>query len=750
MFKFSNYFLALLLALLTMINQSNSLLSQEKSLEIKSILKSYNSYKYSNVYVFKIKQESIYRLNNNQSITEKVGYKFPLWDEFVPQLDNISDKTKDNKEKSILNSTLKKDYLSKITGVNNIGPIIKEYDKTIKESSIDEVLKTAIDDVYGRTTEEDSDDDDGQTNQPKDENAEVQSTENGELSPKEKFIKSVPSLYNYALNFVNNKSNQIADAYIITDRFSDLNSANIIGLVLIKNYGFMKSIGVQDFTNIPEKASKEQFLTSIDTEIDKSLSVLSGYDISKIVTNFNDDEDFKESESANIEDSTKNDSGPVKKVAKTNSRGLKLRDYLLNLIDQQGAVNVSAKFQGIADGELDFLPKKYGVSKPVSEDSIQQYLKITDGQPFEYRSKHEITIGLFDLIRYRNYELPKKFQISDEDEEDVIEMKKKMINNHFLPVYGVELKYGLSEINYPSLWSERMTLSAMWQSNKLGLILPTNGWSQLSKDFFNMERRLTNAGIGLYGSFDLPIKLINQGGVFNFNGSYVFGDAKSNPINSIIQIPGRKFDGGDSSYSTALNLSYLPRFHAQAHYSFAINVDKYTFFRFKLGATAFLMQRYAELAKIVGKDAQTGRDIIETSNRKIDQYTFSDLSVLNRFDNNQIIAMSSVQGSELIAGLSGRIEFMTNTEDQTVPWGGAMQYFDGSISGDLWLQVPILGFDRLRDVSDDDADEDTTEVSSFALSLRAQAQFYQTVFRDPKPWELETVVLPSLQFLMNF
>jgi len=51
-----------------------------------------------------------------------------------------------------------------------------------------------------------------------------------------------------------------------------------------------------------------------------------------------------------------------------------------------------------------------------------------------------------------------------------------------------------------------------------------------------------------------------------------------------------------------------------------------------------------------------------------------------------------------------------------------------SVSGDVWAQVPVVdGFD-----------------------LRFQAQYFQTALRDPKPWEEQTIVIPSLQMLFNF
>lgn len=404
-----------------------------------------------------------------------------------------------------------------------------------------------------------------------------------------------------------------------------------------------------------------------------------------------------------------------------------LYEYLERKILQNDAENVTAEAQGIGE-DATFLPQKYGTTYSINEDDIQQYLRITDGQPQEYDSPNELTIGLFDLIRFRHYGKLDEFDeegnlIPDEAEGD---SSVKRIYNKNLPLYGVELRYGMPEINYPSLWSERMTLNVMWQSNKFGIVLPTNGWSSLATDVFSAQRKLTHAGLGIYGSLDFPIKLVNQGGVFNFNGSYVFGPAATNPVSTQFMFAGRNASGqSDSASYRSLDLSYLPRFHAQAHYSFAVDIDRTAFFRFKLGATMYVIQRFAELEQQNGND-ENGRPIYEKKNRQIDQYSYDDLSTLNRFDQLKIAAMNGLQGSEVVAGLSGRIEFMNRS--RTVPWGASMQFFDGSISGDVWAQVPVVnGFD-----------------------LRIMAQYFQVALRDPKPWEEQTIVLPSLQMLFNF
>ncbi len=419
----------------------------------------------------------------------------------------------------------------------------------------------------------------------------------------------------------------------------------------------------------------------------------------------------------------------LQKVGSPDTMGIAktLYEYLERKILQNDAENVTAEAQGIGE-DATFLPQKYGTTYSINEDDIQQYLRITDGQPQEYDSPNELTIGLFDLIRFRHYGKLEEFDeegnlVPDDAEGD---STVKRVYNKNLPLYGVELRYGMPEINYPSLWSERMTLNVMWQSNKFGIVLPTNGWSSLATDVFSAQRKLTNAGLGIYGSLDFPIKLVNQGGVFNFNGSYVFGSAASNPVSTQFMFAGRNTSGqSDSASYRSLDLSYLPRFHAQAHYSFAIDIDRTAFFRFKLGATMYVIQRFAELEQQNGND-ENGRPIYEKKNRQVDQYSYEDLLTLNRFDQLKIAAMNGLQGSEVVAGLSGRIEFMNRS--RTVPWGASLQFFDGSMSGDVWAQVPVVnGFD-----------------------LRIMAQYFLVALRDPKPWEEQTIVLPSLQMLFNF
>lgn len=517
----------------------------------------------------------------------------------------------------------------------------------------------------------------------------------------QKYFEMLIKRDNYRLSKLNK-------AYLVTNRFTSIKDVNIIALLMLNS-------------------ESEDENSAVKTDL-MSPSII------KLATHLKNDEFIK---------STVNNDNTFKNVY----------DFLHSKVIQEEAKNVTLTAQGIDSETLEFLPKKYGATFPIQEDNIQQYLRITEGQPIDYFGEHEITVGIFDLIRYRYYGSPKSEKSDASQNYDSIagesqnkntdstiqnqsdsasgnqnaNIKVKEAYNNYLPLFGAEIRYGLPEINYPSLWSERVTLNVMWQSNKLGIILPTNGWSSLANSIFNVERKLTNAGIGLYGSLDFPIKLLNQGGVFNMNASYVFGNSNTNPVNTSFVFQGRTADNlNDSSSFRSLNISYLPRFHAQFHYSFALNIDNSSYFRFKLGATAFTVERWLELDGLGGIDPQTNREIIEKKNRLSDQYSYDDLSKYNRFDQLTIAAISGLKPTEFIAGLSGRIEYYTKSE--TVPWGFAIQYFDGSFSGDVWLQVPILE----------------------NLLLRSQAQFFQTAFRDPKPWEVGTIVIPTIQFVYNF
>jgi hypothetical protein len=329
----------------------------------------------------------------------------------------------------------------------------------------------------------------------------------------------------------------------------------------------------------------------------------------------------------------------------------KLYDYLKSQVFQNNVTNVTLEAQGIDDPDTRFVRQVFGNSVQVSEDDVQQYIKITNGIPVSYVGPNEITLSAADLIAYRRYapdptpKIVTSVELDSNGEETTVEREVVTYNGR-LPLYGIELRYGLEDINYPSIWSERVSVNAVWSQARLGVILPTSGWSSLSTSL-GSPRTMTNAGFGVNANVEVPIKLIAQSGVFNIAASYVFDDAVKSDHQRYDDIAKRNFD-------------HLVRFHAQLQYTFAVRIDDYNLVRMRLGGTAYQMERWADRDSLV--------------DGKIKQ-------VFSKYDN------------EFIGGVSGKIEFM-NTNWST-PLGASLQYFDESILINTWLQFqasPNLGF----------------------------------------------------------
>lgn len=350
-----------------------------------------------------------------------------------------------------------------------------------------------------------------------------------------------------------------------------------------------------------------------------------------------------------------------------------LYDYLANAVVQGAVENVTLEAQGIGDEDTYFAPPTFGNAEPVSEDDLSLYTRISDGQPLDYHHPNELLVSFPDLVRYRRYERPTTEEATGNEEE-------APVYNRQLPRLGLELRYGLEELNYPSVWSQRLTLSALWSSARLGVVLPTSGWKQLNSAVGGSPR-LTSAGWGIYGSVDFPVKLIQEGGVFRASASYVFGDA-------------RRSDHQVWNETLRQHTDFLIRYHAQMHYSFAIAVDKNYFFRFQLGGTLY--------------GAETWGERVDTT---------EDRELQRRFVRKE---------TQTIGGISGGIEYMATGIG--TPYGFAVQYFDDTVLGTLWLQIPI----------------------SSSLAVRFDGKVFATLLRDPRLWEHSTLFLPSVRLLLNF
>jgi hypothetical protein len=291
-----------------------------------------------------------------------------------------------------------------------------------------------------------------------------------------------------------------------------------------------------------------------------------------------------------------------------------------------------------------------------------------------------------DLVSWKRYD----YFLNEDDTIDSL-----YPTNVRLPKVGVEVKYGIEGINYPSFWSERITASALWKNVKLGLILPTNGFSSISKDAFDVQRTMTYGGFGIAGQMDFPIAIIPESGIFHVNFGYVFGDANRsdhNPANSDNLLEPSIFD--PAFQVNNYNPDFLVRFNGQVHYTFGIAIDQDYQLRFGLGGTGYHMEswRNTELT-----------------------------------DDRQSVVYEKVD-EEFVGGISGEVEFMAR--NITTPWGIGMQYFDEAIYTNIWLQIPIVE-------------------NAFSIRLDANG-FFKAFADEPEPWEHQSVFFPMARFIFNF
>jgi len=330
-------------------------------------------------------------------------------------------------------------------------------------------------------------------------------------------------------------------------------------------------------------------------------------------------------------------------------------------------------------------------SDVISSREVQTFKRISAGQPFNYYDKTNEVLVSADKVSWTRYKSRYLRDRSGKFKKDSLGnyiLDKRRAVNSYLPEFGVELKYGIEEINYPSFWSERMTLSALWKQVKLGVILPTAGWSSMSKSVFDQDRKLTNGGIGLAGEFDFPFMVIPNSGVFHLGFGVVFGDAQQSSYKN------RSLDP-DNYVTNKNDNDYLIRSNGQLHYTFGVSVDEDYLIRFGVGGTFYTVEKW---------------------------YNFLDKSG----NENKIVYKEL--NTETVGGVSGKIEFMAT--NNTTPYGATLQYFDESLRIAAWLRIPII---------------------QNSLSLQLDVNGYMTTFKDtPREWELNSVFIPMARFIFLF
>ncbi len=383
-------------------------------------------------------------------------------------------------------------------------------------------------------------------------------------------------------------------------------------------------------------------------------------------------------------------------------RSRTLYDLMMNALIQGNVDNKTLEAQGIGS-DIYFAPRVYGITSSLAVDEndlypqdIQQYIRISEGQPIDYIGTSNELIVSPDLISWRMYEPP--YQI-DRDGNYVVDsngnyaIDQFFVTNDNLPNFGLELKYGLEDINYPSIWSERLTLSAIMKNVKLGIILPT-GWFGDENKILSQERRLTYAGVGIAGSMDFPVKIIPQSGLFKFSFGYVFGDAEESKYKK------RHLDPDIVDPTININDNdYLIRANAQLHYTFGVKIDEDYSLRFGVLGSVYNVEKWYN--KIV-EDSLTG-------NRS---FSFTKLD------------------NEVIGGISGKIEFMAT--NVSWPFGASAQYFDEGIGANAWLHIPLPIMDN-------------------RVALRLDAKAYFAAFKsEPRAWESESLFIPMARLIFNF
>jgi hypothetical protein len=462
-----------------------------------------------------------------------------------------------------------------------------------------------------------------------------------------------------------------------------------------------------------------------------------------------------------------------------------------NLVGQSSYKDVTIELQSI--GDITFKRERTGQSRPLedfrdesktraSQSDIQTYLRVTDGQPFDYMRPNEVIVGM-DQVSWKHYPVDPElyegngftgleckdavadYKIANEDRKgQVIESvepsspaykadlssgmivlsinnqpvdkdKKKGVTfktvaekarpgdtivieavkpgsdqvdyytvvvdlepmqyNTTLPSSGVELRYGAEEINYPSVWSERATLSYTYGDDKLGAVkigavLPTGLWSSTLAESFSQRQFTQSSSGGISTDLNFSTALFKNSGVFRMQFTYLFGDAMPAPF------AGHAKNAEDFNPLTE-GSSTLLRVSGRLLYSFGLSVDKDFLFRINMGPAFY---------------------VAESWSNRIDTNASGEQS-LKMFQAN----------SETIADFNARVEFMTvNT---TTPFGLVVSYFDRTLAGNLWFQFPIMNNDNL-------------------LALRCEGKWFWSALRDPRKWENASVVIPTISLVWNF
>lgn len=343
----------------------------------------------------------------------------------------------------------------------------------------------------------------------------------------------------------------------------------------------------------------------------------------------------------------------------------------------------------------------YDTRYAITDKVLQQYKKISDGNPTNIGSMTNEVVISPDLIRWLSYS--QSYQTTTDESTMISEVERDSLgnpivdvyesSNNNLPDFGMELKYGTEGLYYNSFWSERLSLNAIWKNMKLGVILPTNGWSSLSSDLYNQNRKFTySKSVGLGGKIDFPLNLIKKSDVFEFNFGYVFGDANESSFWERPRVG--DFEANPLLYQNTQK-DFMLRGNAQLHYSFAMNIDEDYMLRFGLGGAFYSVETWVNNLDTTGRTPRLGYGNSET---------------------------------ETVGGVSGRVDFMAM--GNATPYGFSAMYFDETLGLSAWLQIPVI---------------------ENIFALRLEANGYAVAFKsEAREWENTSLFTPMLRIVYNF
>jgi hypothetical protein len=301
--------------------------------------------------------------------------------------------------------------------------------------------------------------------------------------------------------------------------------------------------------------------------------------------------------------------------------------------------------------------------------------------PKTTETPYEMSVGTDVLVSIVNYKLNDKKKAPETE-------------------WGVELVNGFDQINYPSIWGGRLTLNALLENVKIGMVLPQYflrmGDSTIASSGIGSSPQKIVDGYGIAMSGDFVAPLLDNSGLFNFFATYTFTDPQTDKMllrtfnsstpRGIVQ-PGEQ--------------GYLIRFAAQAYYSFGFFLDDQArhLFRLKVGGTVYGVDTYVRQQDT---SAQVGEGVPDAVMAKLD--------------------------SKTAGGIAGKIEYMKG--GQKIPYGASIQYVDQSLLSDLWLQFIV----------------------SPTLDLKVGLKYFAPIFRgvDAHPWENDNIVVPSVNLKYHF